>query len=272
MISASYADTVSDLKQKNPPDRHRAPCYTALYLPDFLLPSSYTPNFHVRICLVKRYLIPTDPPNGFPSCSVAAALNYTSLRLLCSWPGGYPTASLQWTGDLKLAEQDQTDTGQQTNPLTNTAIVLPSEGLPSNNEFTCMGSHLALEQSTSCSISACEQNKKRNRSFCTLTVLQTSHNLTLTSHSPSDVPPAEPLCIAYVTENQQNLVLSCSWDGGLPKALVWWEGPGGQGKSGEENSNILRLPYGTVRSGKPYTCRAKHPLLVEAKSCRLTLG
>ncbi|XP_032388750.1 V-set and immunoglobulin domain-containing protein 10-like 2 [Etheostoma spectabile] len=66
-------------------------------------------------------------------------------------------------------------------------------------------------------------------------------------------------------------MLSCSWDGGAPKALVWWEGPDGQAKGGEENSNILILRYGTARSGKPYTCHAKHPLLVQTKTCRLTL-
>lgn len=87
-----------------------------------------------------------------------------------------------------------------------------------------------------------------------------------------DVPPAEPVCSAYVTNNQQYLMLSCSWDGGAPKALVWWEGPGGQSKGGKENSNILILRYGTAHSGLPYTCHAKHPLLDQTKTCRLTLG
>ncbi|XP_070774130.1 V-set and immunoglobulin domain-containing protein 10-like 2 [Enoplosus armatus] len=181
------------------------------------------------------------PPDGSPSCSAEPALNHTSLRLFCSWPGGFPSPSLHWTGDLKRVGQGEADTGQQTNPLTNTAILLPPDGLTTNNTlFTCTGSHLALKQSTECS----------TRTY---------------------IPPAEPVCFAYVTNNKQYLMLSCSWDGGAPKALVWWEGPGGQGKGGEENSNILILRYGTARSGKPYTCRAKHPLLVQTKTCRLTL-
>ncbi|XP_051256243.1 V-set and immunoglobulin domain-containing protein 10-like 2 [Dicentrarchus labrax] len=181
------------------------------------------------------------PPDGSPTCSVEPALNHTSLRLLCSWPGGFPSPSLYWTGDLRQEGRDGADTGEQTNPLTNTAILLSTEGLTSNNTlFTCMGTHLALKQSTQCS----------TRTY---------------------IPPAEPVCFAYVTNNQQYLMLSCSWDGGAPKALVWWEGPGGQGKGGEENSNILILRYGTARSGKPYTCHAKHPLLVQTKTCRLTL-
>lgn len=119
----------------------------------------------VHHCLFKLYLIPTDPPDGSPSCSLESALNYTSLRLFCSWPGGFPSPSLQWTGDLKNAEQDQSDTGQKTNPLTNTAILLPSEGLPSNSSFTCMGSHLALKQSTACSKRACEKQKRETEGF-----------------------------------------------------------------------------------------------------------
>ncbi|XP_053297543.1 V-set and immunoglobulin domain-containing protein 10-like 2 [Pleuronectes platessa] len=181
------------------------------------------------------------PPDGSPSCSVQPALNHTSLRLLCSWPGGFPSASLHWSEDLKRLGQEEADTRQQPNPLTNTAILLPAEGLTSNNSlFSCMGSHPALKQSIACS----------TRSY---------------------VPPAEPVCFAYVTNNKQYLMLSCSWDGGAPKALVWWEGPGDQGKGGEENSNILILRYGTARSEKPYTCHAKHPLLVQTKTCRLTL-
>ncbi|XP_028451733.1 V-set and immunoglobulin domain-containing protein 10-like 2 [Perca flavescens] len=167
------------------------------------------------------------PPDGSPSCSVEAALNYTALRLLCSWPGGLPSPSLHWTGLVNTAN-------------TNTAVLLPSEGLNSNSLFTCMGSHLALKQSIECS----------TRTY---------------------IPPAEPECFAYVTNNKQYLMLSCSWDGGAPKALLWWEGPDGLAKGGEENSNILILRYGTARSGKPYTCHAKHPLLVQTKTCRLTL-
>ncbi|KAK5858482.1 hypothetical protein PBY51_002617 [Eleginops maclovinus] len=159
------------------------------------------------------------PPDGSPSCSVEPALNHTSLRLLCSWPGGFPSPSLHWTGQLKQLGQNEADT---------------------EHLFTCMGSHLALTQTTECS----------TRTY---------------------IPPAEPVCFAYVTNSKQYLMLSCSWDGGAPKALVWWEGPGEQGKGGQENSNILILRYGNARSGKPYTCYAKHPLLVQTKTCRLTL-
>ncbi|KAM3601104.1 uncharacterized protein V6R79_007685 [Siganus canaliculatus] len=181
------------------------------------------------------------PPDGSPTCSLEPALNHTSLRLLCSWAGGFPSPSLRWTGNLKQIGHDEAERRKQSSPLTNTAILLSPEGLSSNSSlFTCMGSHLALKQSTVCSA----------RTY---------------------IPPAEPECFAYVTNNRQYLMLSCSWDGGAPKALVWWEGPGGQGKVGEESSNILVLRSGTAHGGKPYTCYAKHPLILQTKTCRLTL-
>ncbi|XP_037543336.1 V-set and immunoglobulin domain-containing protein 10-like 2 [Nematolebias whitei] len=172
------------------------------------------------------------PPDGSPSCSVEAALNYTAHRLLCSWPGGLPSPSLQWTRD---------QAGQQTNLQTGSDLLLPPGSLsPNSSLFTCVGSHPALKQRAQCS----------TRTY---------------------LPPAEPVCFAYVTITRQYLMLSCSWDGGAPKALVWWEGPAGQRQAGQENSNILVLRYGTARSGNPYTCYAKHPLQVQAKTCSLTL-
>ncbi|KAK5606659.1 hypothetical protein CRENBAI_017709 [Crenichthys baileyi] len=157
-----------------------------------------------------------DPTIQNSSCSVEPALNHTALKLLCAWPGGFPSPSLDCTGDLVQAGKSQVDTEQQTNLQSSTSILLPSENLtPNNSLFRCVGSHPALKQSTECS----------TRTY---------------------TPPAEPVCFAYVTNTQQYLMLSCSWDGGAPKALVWWEGPGGQSKGGQENSNFLVLRYGTA--------------------------
>ncbi|KAM4726248.1 V-set and immunoglobulin domain-containing protein 10-like 2 [Anableps anableps] len=181
------------------------------------------------------------PPAGSPSCSLEPAQNHTSLRLLCSWSGGFPSPTIRWTWDIIKVEQELEETELQRTLQTGATILLPSEGLiPNNSLFTCNGVHPARKQLAECN----------TRTY---------------------IPPGEPVCFAYVTNTQQYLMLSCSWDGGAPKALVWWEGPGGQSKGGQENSNILVLRYGTARSGKPYTCYAKHPLLMEAKSCRLTL-
>ncbi|XP_043997445.1 V-set and immunoglobulin domain-containing protein 10-like 2 [Gambusia affinis] len=180
------------------------------------------------------------PPDGSPVCSVESALNHTALRLLCSWLGGFPSPSLNWTGDPTQAGQKQVDTGQQPR-LTTNVMMLPSETLNRNSSlFRCVASHPALQQPTECSA----------RTY---------------------IPPSEVLCFTNVTNDRQYLMVSCAWTGGLPKALLWWEGPGNQSKDAQEDSNILVLPYGTAHSGKPYTCYAKHPLLTAAKTCRITL-
>lgn len=105
------------------------------------------------------YPVPSDPPDDSPSCSVEPALNHTSLRLLCSWPGGFPSPSLQWTGGLEKAGHHEANADQAISP-TNTAILLSSEGLTSDNRlFTCVGSHLALKHSAVCSTRACKKDK-----------------------------------------------------------------------------------------------------------------
>ncbi|XP_061659702.1 V-set and immunoglobulin domain-containing protein 10-like 2 isoform X2 [Syngnathoides biaculeatus] len=174
------------------------------------------------------------PPDGSPSCSMEPAVNHTSLRLRCSWAGGFPPADVHWGENSGRVEGDDVDSG-------NGDILLLSEVLAGNSSlFTCTGSHLALKQAVECS----------TRAY---------------------LPPSEPVCLAYVRTNEQYLMLTCSWDGGAPNALVWWEGPGGHGTPREENNNILIIRYGTAHSGKPYICHAKHPLLDQTKTCRLTL-
>lgn len=116
---------------------------------------------------------PTDPPDDSPSCSVEPALNHTSLRLLCSWPGGFPSPSLHWTGDPIRPGHDDSDTDLQTNA----AILLPGEGLTSNNSvFVCVGSHRALKQATACRIRTCEKGKGNSFTcFVFCFILQSPH-------------------------------------------------------------------------------------------------
>ncbi len=87
------------------------------------------------------------------------------------------------------------------------------------------------------------------------------------------MPYGEPKCSAYATRNNEYLMLSCSWEGGFPRALVWWASSSGdmQGTS-EENANILVLRSSATYSGKAFVCHAKHPLDKETKQCVLKLG
>ncbi|KAM4620928.1 V-set and immunoglobulin domain-containing protein 10-like 2 [Polymixia lowei] len=254
--SALERETVSLLcqAQSNPPSQYvwfynNSQVYTG---PQFIITKILRMHTGNYACLAQNTYLNTRskktisltvyyPPDASPSCSVEPAQNHTSLRLLCSWPGGLPSPSLHWTRGLLGLVQDLADAGQEIDKMTDNATLLPSVANTSNNTvFTCVGSHPALKQTTYCS----------TRTYS---------------------PPAEPVCLAYATRKNQYLMLSCSWNGGAPRALMWWEGPGGQGQAGVENTNILVLRYGTAHSGQPYTCHAKHPLLAQTKTCRLTL-
>ncbi|CAL8364677.1 unnamed protein product [Lota lota] len=183
------------------------------------------------------------PPDGSPSCSVEPVLNHSSLSLQCSWPGGLPAPSLHWTQELLGLGQEVAGPGQEIDQLSNNITLLPEVARASNNTlFTCQGSHRASNHTAYCSM----------RTYS---------------------PPAEPVCFAIATRNTTYLMLSCSWNGGVPRALLWWDGPvgSGGGQPGEENSNILVLRHGSAQSGQAYTCRAQHPLMAQPKSCRLTL-
>lgn len=68
-------------------------------------------------------------------------------------------------------------------------------------------------------------------------------------------------------------MLSCTWEGGVPRALLWWVSSSGDIQAtSEENSNILVLRSSGNYSGKAFICHAKHPLAKESKQCVLKLG
>ncbi|KAK1788289.1 hypothetical protein P4O66_016742 [Electrophorus voltai] len=81
-----------------------------------------------------------------------------------------------------------------------------------------------------------------------------------------------PQCSANSSSNNEYLILSCSWEGGFPRTLLWWVSSSGdmQGTS-EENSNTQVLRSSATYSGKTFVCHAKHPLAKESKQCVLKL-
>ncbi|XP_062868250.1 V-set and immunoglobulin domain-containing protein 10-like 2 [Trichomycterus rosablanca] len=172
------------------------------------------------------------PPDGAPSCFIIPVNNYTDLALSCSWVGGYPPATLNSGPYVN---------GGNTQAVSNITVIQPGSETANNSVFTCYGSHVAQQASQSCS-------------------------------SKTWLPFGEPQCFAYATRNNEYLMLSCSWEGGFPRALLWWASSSGdmQGTS-EENSNILVLRSSATYSGKAFICHAKHPLAKEAKQCVLKL-
>ncbi|XP_046876909.1 V-set and immunoglobulin domain-containing protein 10-like 2 [Hypomesus transpacificus] len=248
--SALERETVSLLcqSQSNPPSQYvwfynNSQVYTG---PQFTITRILRMHTGIYACLAQNTYLNTRarktitltvyyPPDGSPSCIVQPALNYSSLSLQCTWPGGLPPPSLRWSPGLLAPGQEGAVLGQEGAVLTNNVTMLQSGANTFNNSlFTCQGSHLALNQSTYCSI--------------------------------------RTLCFAYATRDNQQLMLSCSWGGGAPRALLWWEGPGGQQHGGgEENANILVLRSGSAQSGQAYICRGKHPLHPLPQPCTLML-
>ncbi|XP_076131118.1 hemicentin-1-like [Alosa pseudoharengus] len=211
--------------------------------PMLSLPSISRGQTGLYTCLSKNKYINTSsektvsllvyyPPDGSPSCTVRPTNNYTDLTLWCSWEGGYPHASLHWSPFLPGAN------GQG---YANATLTHRGPGTANNSVFECHGSHVALKTSRSCRISTW-------------------------------YPPGEAQCSAMATQNNEKLVLTCSWEGGLPRALLWWLSSSGDtlGKS-EESSNTLVLPPSAAHSGQSFVCHAKHPLLAQQKSCVLKL-
>ncbi|KAJ0062059.1 hypothetical protein NL108_015259, partial [Boleophthalmus pectinirostris] len=175
------------------------------------------------------------PPEGQPTCSMEAVSNHSSLRLVCLWAGGYPTPKLSWSSDFNLTQQEKTDKQL----VKNKAIYVASDNNTLNNSsFTCRGTHPAVTQPAECSV----------------------HTY---------VPTEDLQC--FFSVNGLNVTLSCLWEGGVPRALVWWDGPGGHSKPGQEGSNNMTIRYGTLRTEMPYTCHARHPLLTLSKTCNITL-
>ncbi|XP_076835672.1 V-set and immunoglobulin domain-containing protein 10-like 2 [Brachyhypopomus gauderio] len=172
------------------------------------------------------------PPDGGPSCSILPVNNYTDLALFCSWVGGFPPATLNWSPYVN---------GVSTQGIDNATRIQPGPDTANNSVFFCYGTHVALSVNQNCS-------------------------------TTTRLPYGEPHCIAYTTRNNEYLMLSCSWEGGFPRALLWWVSSSGdmQGTS-EENSNILVLRSSANYSGKAFVCHAKHPLAKESKQCVVNL-
>lgn len=87
------------------------------------------------------------------------------------------------------------------------------------------------------------------------------------------MPYGEPRCSANSSNNNEYPVLSCTWDSGFPRALLWWSSSSEDIKSTSElNTNTLALRFSANYSGKTFVCHAKHPLAKESKQCSLKLG
>ncbi|XP_072518611.1 V-set and immunoglobulin domain-containing protein 10-like 2 [Salminus brasiliensis] len=172
------------------------------------------------------------PPDGAPSCTLSPVNNYTDLALFCSWVGGFPPATVKWSPYLN---------GKNREGATNITQIQAGPDTANNSVFICHGSHVALNAPQSCS----------TRTW---------------------LPYGEPQCFANSSRDNEYLMMSCSWEGGFPLALLWWASSSGdmQGTP-EKNSNTLILHPSSNYSGKAFVCHAKHPLAKESMQCVVRL-
>ncbi|XP_068944955.1 V-set and immunoglobulin domain-containing protein 10-like isoform X5 [Petaurus breviceps papuanus] len=81
------------------------------------------------------------PPPGSPRCSLQGSPGDRSLLLGCTWPGGVPEASVQWTG-----LPPNVPAGPASSEL---LVSVPAQPQLSGVTFTCLGRHLAATRSCS---------------------------------------------------------------------------------------------------------------------------
>lgn len=96
--------------------------------------------------LLNRFLS-IDPPDGVPLCSISSTNNYTDLALFCSWEGGYPPATLNWSPYVNVLYSPG---------IANITQIQLGPEIANNSVFTCYGSHVALNSSRTCSTRTCK--------------------------------------------------------------------------------------------------------------------
>ncbi|XP_067422909.1 V-set and immunoglobulin domain-containing protein 10-like 2 [Emydura macquarii macquarii] len=172
-------------------------------------------------------------PEGKPGCTPFPAANFQDIALQCSWPGGFPPARLRWARS-----------GQEANAAasySNATRIQRGADVRNGSSYTCLASHPAL----------------REDAVCTTTVW---------------VPVGNPTCSAMATKQNEFLMLSCAWAGGLPRVTLWWRDWRNRLLGGlKPSSNIHVLKSNSTLGGKAFTCVAAHPLQASATECLVRL-
>ncbi|XP_046288582.1 V-set and immunoglobulin domain-containing protein 10-like 2 [Marmota monax] len=169
------------------------------------------------------------PPAGQPSCAVLPTLG--AVTLLCTWPGGLPTAQLRWEGP------------QKTGPTapSNVTWSHAAVGLPNGSVFTCTSQHPALALPTLCRVKLWEPPKSP---ICWTTATVGDQFIMLSCEWPGGEPPA---------------------------VLRWLDGQQQPLGSASSSLAIHLLQAQGDLAGKEFTCQGSHPLRTPDPYCRLQL-
>ncbi|KAM5226227.1 V-set and immunoglobulin domain-containing protein 10-like 2 isoform 2-T7 [Hipposideros larvatus] len=169
------------------------------------------------------------PPEGQPSCAVFPTFGIVTL--VCTWPGGLPTAQLQWEGP------------QGTGPaaLSNVTWSPAATQLADSSVFTCTGQHPALALLALCRITLWEPIQSPT---CRTTATTGDQFIMLSCEWPGGEPPA---LLNWLDGQQERL-------GGSSSSLA---------------VHVLQA-QGDL-AGREFICRGTHPLRVPDPHCRLQL-
>ncbi|KFO31373.1 V-set and immunoglobulin domain-containing protein 10-like [Fukomys damarensis] len=170
------------------------------------------------------------PPMGQPSCAVLPTLS--AVTLFCTWPGGLPTAQLQWEGPH----------GTGPAASSNATWTHAATGLPNGSVFTCTGQHPALALPTICRTTIWEPPQSPT---CRISATVDDQFIMLSCEWPGGTPPA---------------------------ALRWFEDKQQQALGSSSSSPAIHVlqAQGDL-AGREFTCQGSHPLRTPAVQCRLQL-
>ncbi|XP_074832839.1 V-set and immunoglobulin domain-containing protein 10-like 2 [Carettochelys insculpta] len=172
-------------------------------------------------------------PEGKPSCMPVPAANFQDIALQCSWPGGFPPARLQWVRSGQEADAAAS--------FSSATSIQRGADVRNGSSYTCLASHPAL----------------RADAVCITTVW---------------VPRGSPTCSAMATKQNEYLMLSCDWAGGLPRIALWWRDWRNRVLGSlKPSSNIYVMHSNSTLGGKEFTCLAAHPLQASARECLVRL-
>ncbi|KAM5246031.1 V-set and immunoglobulin domain-containing protein 10-like 2 [Ctenodactylus gundi] len=169
------------------------------------------------------------PPAGQPTCAVHPTLE--DVTLLCTWPGGLPTAQLQWDGP------------QGTGPTAPSNVTWSQAltELRNGSVFTCTGQHPALALPALCRATLWEPPGSPT---CWATATVGNQFIMLSCEWPG----GEPLALLHWLDGQQQ--------------------PLGRGTS-SLTTHLLQA-QGDL-AGREFTCRGSHPLRDPDPHCSLQL-
>ncbi|XP_053451417.1 V-set and immunoglobulin domain-containing protein 10-like 2 [Nycticebus coucang] len=234
--------TMSCLAASNPPSqyvwlRDHLQVHTG---PTYVISSAGRTHTGLYTCLARNTHLDTHtqttiqltiyyPPEGWPSCTLLSSPG--AVAFLCTWPGGFPSAQLQWEGPL----------GTGPTAPTNVTWRHPAAQLHSGSTFTCNGRHPALALPTFCRVMLWEPPRSPT---CRTTAAVGKQGIVLSCEWPGGEPPA---------------------------TLRWLDGEQQPLGSSSPSLAVHFLQAQEDLAGREFICQGTHPLRTPGYHCQLQL-